>query len=459
MRRGRRAARGQIRWEKAPCRSRGAVQGARHGGRRRGPPRGKLGCQSSPAAQCGIAGHRVDRSRWRRARDHRPARCAPRTLRATRWRVAQLTGRYNERAGVTNELHLQVIDAAGKVVVRCRSALQQRRWLPPMRWCVVRWATPDRGDGCTVALRRHRPGRARPAVAHNHLGDRGHRRRGHAAANDRCGRGHRARGSSARCAHGWHPVAVVIADAVPGGQRIRAGVGGLAGPNRLIEVASGQERVGSVDGTLIGRRAVVAWGTQAHGEEPHGPWSVRAATSPDGAAFERPQVVDPGRVQWYPPSYRIALAALPGGGALLAWSQAGSTPDDAQDRSLLMAATAGATGSSRRHSASAGGALGGLAVDAAGHAALPRSRLRRHARMDASAPRCRSRCAALGPTPALDRCRRSPPRRLPTTAPIHRPQPSLNQASCCSAGRPRRCPEMARLAPGPRAGQLVVRPA
>lgn len=285
-------------------------------------------------------------------------------------RVAQLTGRYNERAGVTNELHLQVFDAAGKVVREVPIGAPAAQ--------VVASDAVVRPDGrLLIAVMA-----ARLLSAGTAPGERGPQWRTTtsvvAGTVDAVTQPRTI--DTARVTELEDPQLavhtdgsrslVVIADAVRDGQRIRAGVGGLAGPNRLIEVAGDQERVGSVDGTLIGRRAVVAWGTQAHGEEPHGPWSVRAATSPDGAAFERPQVVDPGRVQWFPPSYRIALAALPGGGALLAWSQAGSTPDDAQDRSLLMAATAGSDGQFATPQRVGRGALGGLAVDAAGHAAL-----------------------------------------------------------------------------------------
>lgn len=285
-------------------------------------------------------------------------------------RVAQLTGRYNERAGVTNDLHLQVLDAAGKVVRDAPIGAPAAQIIATDvvvrsdgRLLIAVMAARLRSDGTAPGARGPAWRTTTSVIAGTVDAITQPRTIDTAEVTEL------EDPQLAVYTDGTRSL-VVIADAVPDGQRIRAGVGGLAGPNRLIEVATGQDRVGSVDGTLIGRRAVVAWGAQEHGEEPHGPWSIRAATSPDGAAFGAPQMVDPGRVEWFPPSYRIVLVALPGGGALLAWSQAGSTPDDAEDRSLLMAAAAGSDGRFRQPQRVGRGALGGLAIDAAGRAAL-----------------------------------------------------------------------------------------
>ncbi len=290
-------------------------------------------------------------------------------------RVAQLTGTFNEREGLTEALHLQVVGADGTVL----------RDLPigAPSLQVVAVDGKVRADGRVLIAFTS----ARLLTAGTAPGERGPAWRtttsvvtGTVDAISRPRTIDVAEVSEledpqlAVDAHASRSL-VVIADAVPAGQRIRAGAGGVDGPRRLVDVAVKQERVGSVAAVLAGRRALVAWGAQPHGEEPHGPWVVHAASAPSGAGFGRPQVVDPGRVQWFPPSYRLALAALPDGGALLAWSQPGSTPDSSKDRSALMAARAGGDGRFATPQRVGRGAVGGVAVDRQGRAVLSTQRV------------------------------------------------------------------------------------
>lgn len=78
--------------------------------------------------------------------------------------------------------------------------------------------------------------------------------------------------------------------------------------------------VTGLDALITGDRTIVAWGEQHHGEQADSPWQIHAAIRPANGPFAPPRPLDASPTVSFPPTYRVQLAAEPGGGARLAWS-------------------------------------------------------------------------------------------------------------------------------------------
>lgn len=147
---------------------------------------------------------------------------------------------------------------------------------------------------------------------------------------------------------------------------VRAWTGSVSGGVRPRSVRIGASATTTTlkAALLPSGRAVVAWGTISHGEEPHSPWKVRAATlTPGGKQLGTTQLVDgDGAEAWTPEA--MALAAGPDGSATLAWSHEGRGGGAATEVRSAVAHDGGRFAAAQRFTSVA--QVGGLATRADG---------------------------------------------------------------------------------------------
>lgn len=150
---------------------------------------------------------------------------------------------------------------------------------------------------------------------------------------------------------------------------VRAWTGSVATGVRSTAVPLGTSDTSTTLRTAITPqgRAVVAWGTISHGEEPHSPWVIRAATlTASGEQVGRTKLIDGnGAVAWTPD--QIGLTTDPTGRATVAWTHIGRKKSETTQ---VRVATTGANGRFGTPQRVAASQVGGIATRADGTTVL-----------------------------------------------------------------------------------------